>query len=414
MATPTLKTRECQQTPLQPPTYGEIITILSIDGGGIRGIIPAVILAFLEDELQTLDNNKDARLVDYFDVISGTSTGGLVTAMLTTPDPEKNNRPLFAAKDIKKFYLDNSPKIFPQTGVPFGCIGKMFKALTGPRYDGEELHKILKEKLGETKLSQTLTNVVIPTFDIKRLQPTIFSSYMVKNNANPLKDALLSDICIATSAAPTYLPPHQFKTNDSNGGEREFNLIDGGVVANNPTLMAISEVIKEMTKGDNAELHHIDYSRFLVLSLGTGEAKDEDKYDAKEAAGWGVFSWLTAGNSTPLINFFTESSSDLVDYHLDTLFQAINQKKSYFRIQDYSLEKEEASVDIATKKNLEALVQVGEELLKKPMSRVNLEIGVSELATQVTYEETLKKFAKELSRLRKTRATKVQVTGSKD
>ncbi|KAF8377522.1 hypothetical protein HHK36_030904 [Tetracentron sinense] len=81
---------------IQPPTYGNLITILSIDGGGIRGIIPGTILAYLESQLQELDG-EDARLADYFDVIAGTSTGGLLTAMLTAPDD--NNRPLFAAKN---------------------------------------------------------------------------------------------------------------------------------------------------------------------------------------------------------------------------------------------------------------------------------------------------------------------------
>ena len=107
--------------------------------------------------------------------------------------------------------------------------------MRGPKYDGNFLHSIVKEKLGDTRLHQTLTNIVIPTFDIKRLQPTIFSSYKVKNN--PLTDALLSDICIGTSAAPTYLPAHYFETKDPSGKVREFNLIDGGVAANNPVCL---------------------------------------------------------------------------------------------------------------------------------------------------------------------------------
>nr|GEZ90639.1 patatin-like protein 2 [Tanacetum cinerariifolium] len=86
--------KEGPRSPLQPPTYGNLITILSIDGGGVRGIIPSVILEFLETELQKLDG-EDARLADYFDVIAGTSTGGLVTSMLTTPDEE--GHPIFAA-----------------------------------------------------------------------------------------------------------------------------------------------------------------------------------------------------------------------------------------------------------------------------------------------------------------------------
>lgn len=124
-----------------PPSFGKRVTVLCIDGGGVRGLIPATIIAFLEAELQVsmvtwfsgwlsattsysnlnsvlflvllqkLDG-PEARIADYFDVIAGTSTGGLVTAMLTAPNKEK--RPLFAAKDIIQFYLDNSPKIFPQ------------------------------------------------------------------------------------------------------------------------------------------------------------------------------------------------------------------------------------------------------------------------------------------------------------
>ncbi|KAM0905186.1 hypothetical protein ACQ4PT_017551 [Festuca glaucescens] len=89
----------------------KLVTVLSIDGGGIRGIIPATILAFLEEELKKLDG-RDARIADYFDVVAGTSTGGLLTVMLTAPD--KNGRPLFDANDLAKFYIDESPKIFPQ------------------------------------------------------------------------------------------------------------------------------------------------------------------------------------------------------------------------------------------------------------------------------------------------------------
>ncbi|KAG6672165.1 hypothetical protein I3842_16G044900 [Carya illinoinensis] len=162
----------------QPSTnYRNLITILSIDGGGIKGIIPATILAFLESQLQEIDGDQDARLSDYFDIIAGTSTGGLVTAMLTAPD--ENNRPLFAAKDIRPFYLEHCPRIFPQERGLFGAIRKVFRSLRGPKYDGKYLHRILRKKLGEIRLRDTLTNVVIPTFDIKYMQPTIFTSYEV-------------------------------------------------------------------------------------------------------------------------------------------------------------------------------------------------------------------------------------------
>ncbi|KAJ6337850.1 hypothetical protein OIU76_007517 [Salix suchowensis] len=357
----------------------KLVTVLSIDGGGIRGIIPGTILAFLESELQKLDNDDDARLADYFDVISGTSTGGLVTAMLTAPN--ERNRPLFAAKDINAFYLDNSPKIFPQNWSPFPGASNLVKSLKGPKYDGKDLHSIVKEKLGDKRLHETLTNVVIPTFDIKYLQPTIFSSYQVTND--PSTDALLSDICIGTSAAPTYLPAHYFETKDPEGKKRDFNLIDGGVAANNPTLVAMSEVSKVINRDSSGffPIKPTDCKRFLVLSLGTGTAKIEKKYDANEAASWGVLGWLTSNNSSPLVDVFAQASSDLDDSLTGTL----------------------ASVDIATKENLENLVKVGQKLLTKPVSRVNLETGVYEPIDKLTNEEALVKFAKILSRQKQLR-----------
>ncbi|KAL7253622.1 hypothetical protein ACSBR1_008039 [Camellia fascicularis] len=380
---------------IQSEKYGELRTVLSIDGGGIRGIIPSIILNFLEAQLQKLDG-EDARIADYFDVIAGTSTGGLVTAMLTAPN--EKNRPLFAAKDIKAFYLDHCPKIFPQKRRSFANATKVIRALSGPMYDGKYLRCLLKEKLGNTRLNQTLTNVVVPTFDIKLLQPTIFSTYEVKKN--PSLNALLSDICIATSAAPTYLPPHGFETKDSSGKARQFNLVDGGVVANNPTLVAIGEVAKEINRehSDFFPIKSTNHGKFLVLSLGTGSAKKDEKYNAKEAAKWGVLGWLTNSASTPLVDVFTEASGDIMDLHISTIFQALHFENNYLRIQDDTLSGQVSSVDIATKENLEDLVKVGERLLKKPVSSVNLETSLYEPSNQGTNEEALIGLAKILSR----------------
>ncbi|KAM7510346.1 hypothetical protein LguiB_009221 [Lonicera macranthoides] len=216
-------------------TRGKMVTVLSIDGGGIKGIIPGTILAFLESKLQELDG-ADARIADYFDVVAGTSTGGLVTVMLTAPN--KDNRPIYAAKDINNFYLEHAPKIFPQQSRNnfIDSVTNLFGAMTGPKYDGVYLSSLVKDLLGDLTIKQTLADVIIPTFDIKRLQPMIFSTENAKVDA--LKDALLSDICLGTSAAPTFLPGHYFETKDANGNTRSFDLIDGGVAANNPVSIA--------------------------------------------------------------------------------------------------------------------------------------------------------------------------------
>ncbi|KAF5176403.1 Patatin [Thalictrum thalictroides] len=396
--------RSYSSTCLQPPTYGKLVTILSIDGGGIRGIIPGTILAFLESELQKLDG-EDARLADYFDVIAGTSTGGLVTAMLTAPNPD-NNRPLYAAKDITAFYLENCPKIFPQRSGRLSTVRTMIASAMGPEYDGEYLHSLLRKELGETRLSQTLTNVAIPTFDIKRLQPIIFSNFQL--TADPTLDARLSDICIGTSAAPTYLPAYYFENKDTNGNIREFNLVDGGVTANNPTLVALCELTKQIYNEDPdfLSIKPMDYGKFLVISLGTGTPKTVEKYNADMAAKWGLLGWLTAGGSSPLIDVFTQSSGDMVDYHLSVVFQALNSEQNYIRIQDDTLSVTESSTDLATTENLNALVEIGERLLKKPVTRVNLDTGGTKVcASGYSNEESLIKFAKLLSDERNYRET---------
>ncbi|XP_038978719.1 patatin-like protein 2 [Phoenix dactylifera] len=396
---------------IQAPTYGNLITILSIDGGGIRGIIPAVILSFLESELQKLDG-EDARIADYFDVIAGTSTGGLVTAMLTAPD--EDNRPLFAAKDIESFYLAESPKIFPQYGGILAPITRMVRALWGPRYNGKYLHKLIRENLGSMRLHQTLTNVVIPTFDIKRLHPTIFSSYEVKRKS--ILNAQLSDICIGTTAAPTYLPAHYFETKDAKGNVREFHLIDGGVAANNPALIAIREVTKEVHRGnpDYFPYRPMDYRKLLLISLGTGSAKVEERYTAKRASKWGVLGWLLSGGSTPLVDVFMQSSADMVDIHISVVFQALRSESNYLRIEDDTLNGTVSSVDVSTKDNLQDLVKRGEQLLKKPVSRVNLETGVFETVGngEGTNKDALRRFAKLLSHergLRESRSPHVKM-----
>ncbi|XP_014503612.1 patatin-like protein 2 [Vigna radiata var. radiata] len=387
-----------------------LVTVLSIDGGGIRGIIPGIILAFLEQELRRLDGD-DVRIADYFDVIAGTSTGGLVTAMLTAPN--QYNRPLYAAEHLKDFYLQHSPRIFPQNKWwnVIAYVVKFITTLFGPSYDGKDLHKIIRENLKETRLDQTLTNVVIPTFDIKRLQPTIFSSFQLKKR--PYLNGLLSDICIATSAAPTYLPAHYFETKTQHGHViGKFDLIDGGVAANNPTLVAMAEVSNQIShEGQVGDLkvEAMQYDRFLVISLGTGSQKQEPKYSAKEAAEWGVLSWVSTTNgSTPLIDAFTQASADMVDFHISSVFRALNSEHNYLRIQDDTLTGDSSSVDLATDDNLKKLVSVGESLLDKPVSRINLRTGLYETAgTSETNREALTRFAVRLSKQKRFRESQI-------
>jgi hypothetical protein len=97
----------------------------------------------------------------------------------------------------------------------------------------------------------------------------------------------------------------------------------------------MGEVSKEMIKGnpDFFPIKPMDYGRFLVISLGTGSHKAEEKYKATDAAKWGIMDWLTKDGSTPIIDVFSEASADMVDLHLSVVFKAFHGEKSYLRIQ---------------------------------------------------------------------------------
>ncbi|KAL6647462.1 hypothetical protein ACP70R_014899 [Stipagrostis hirtigluma subsp. patula] len=386
--------------PRSSPDKVKLVTVLSIDGGGVRGIIPATILAFLEEKLQELDG-PNARIADYFDVVAGTSTGGLLTTMLTAPD--KSGRPLFAAKDLAQFYIDHSPKIFPQKNWILSKVAGALRMVSGPKYNGKYLHSLLRQYLGDMRLDRTLTNVVIPTFDIAYLQPTIFSSFELKHR--PSENALLADIAIGTSAAPTFFPAHYFETKDGNGETRAFNLVDGGLAANNPTLCAMSQVSQDIILGNDYffPVKPVDYGKFMVISIGCGSNR-KISYSAKAAAKWGIFNWLIKDGTAPIVDMFNSASADMVDIHLCVLFRALRSSQNYLRIQYDQLTGSAGSIDDCSKENMDKLVEIGKELLSKNVSWVDLETGRNvEVPGEGTNAEKLTKFAKQLSEERRRR-----------
>nr|CAB3491766.1 unnamed protein product [Digitaria exilis] len=446
--------------PLPPAQQERVLTVLSVDGGGIRGLVPATILARLEAFLQEKDG-PDARIADYFDVIAGTSTGGLIAAMLSAPGMDK--RPLFAAKDINQFYLDNGPKIFPQKGgwIPGFIQNTWDKVRGGPKYDGKFLHEKIKSLLKDTKVADTLSNVVLPTFDVKRMQPILFNSFEAEREAH--KNARLVDVCIATSAAPTFLPAHGIKTNGSGGEPHQFELVDGGVAANNPTMVAMSLVSREMLRlrkqllGEGRDINLVQggavrrqkkgsdtgvtidnsdnptmaamatmiameeqnphlrmskqhdaqasvYKNILVLSVGTGTSKKAHMYTAAECNKWSLLNWLTKDGFNPLIDFFFDASADMVDIHAEVLFELLGVEDHYLRIQTDTLTGDAASVDCATEKNMKDLIKIGNDMLKEKVSRMNIHTGEYEPKDGgSTNEVALKNLAEKLSMERKLR-----------
>ncbi|KAG7536590.1 Patatin-like phospholipase domain [Arabidopsis suecica] len=193
-------------------------------------------------------------------------------------------------------------------------------------------------------------------------------------SVDPRLNVKLSDICIGTSAAPYYLPPYKFPENDE---MRTFNLIDGGVTANDPTLVGMTAMSRKsiINHPDMDGFKPLEYDRYLVISIGTGSAKREEYYSAIEAAKWGFENWAFnwKHKTTPILDIILESSRDMVQYHTSVLFQALESEDNYLRIDADTLKKDEVFMDDAKTLNLENLKNIGEKLLDTNVVRMNLD-----------------------------------------
>lgn len=316
--------------------------ILSIDGGGIRGIIPGEVLVALEEKLQKLSKNNDARIADYFDLIAGTSTGGILTCIYLCPD-KKNKRPRFTAKQAVDLYFERGDEIFD---VPFFRRLWNVGGVLEEKYPADGLEEALKDYFGDTKLSQLLKPTLIPAYDIRRREGKFFTQ--IDASRSEADDFLVSDVCRATSAAPTYFEPALIKSL----GKISYPLVDGGVFANNPALCAYAEARNLPGKPKAADM--------AILSLGTGTA--EKAYYYKDAKGWGKAGW-----AIPIIDIMMGGVSETVDYQLRMIYDAVGKKNQYLRLQvDMRRSPGSANeMDNATVENLNLLRELGREAAKK-------------------------------------------------
>ena len=283
----------------QAPT--DRFRILSVDGGGMRGLIPALVIADLEDRLQA-EAGPDARVADYFHMFAGTSTGGLVALSLTVPDlPEHPDRPLIDAKTLADLYTADGPKIFHRS------FWRKLRTLWGfiaPKYGSRPLEDAVERRLGdEAKLADALRELVVVAYDMTDREPYFFKRWRARGDDS--RNRPLVDAALATSAAPTYFPSHEV---DGHA------LVDGGVFAANPTIAAIVEALKRRSD----EPHDLSPDDLLVVSIGTG--LHETHYSQSEVSGWGKLGWvLPKDGEPPILATVLGGASDGVDHWSQTL-----------------------------------------------------------------------------------------------
>ena len=228
--------------------------ILSLDGGGIKGIFPAGILTFLEENC--LDGQP---IGDYFDLITGTSTGGILALGLGAG---------LSARALLDLYVNEGHRVFPPRQRRKGL--KLWRRLLRNRYDRTALDELLRHTLGSKTLRDSRYRLLIPATEARHGDPAVFKTphhpgYYLDG------EKPMVEVAAATSAAPTYLEPVL---------QDGYILLDGGIWANNPTMMGLVEALT---------CFRVERENVLVLSLGCGQ--DGFRINPKQAAGAGQYQW---------------------------------------------------------------------------------------------------------------------------
>lgn len=317
-------------------------SILSLDGGGIRGLMTAIWLKRLEDKLER-------PIHEFFDLVAGTSTGALLACGISKGIP---------IEKIIELYVERGKEVFPSAASRlWNRATRIFSdGTSAPKYDGAGLEKALKDVFKTTLFSNL------------KIKPTLVTSYdvfgreaIVFKNTKPEHQSLrVWEICKASAAAPTYFPAHIMQVSGS-----DLPLIDGGVVANNPTACAIAEGARINQK--LAKEQRVEMVDFLVASFGTGESIR--RISPEEAKEWGAMEW-----AIPLIDVLFDGSADSVDYISSQLISPGN----YFRFQT-RLDEAYDDLDNADKTNVQALVRLANQYIDSTEGRNKLDDLVAKL-----------------------------------
>ena len=314
---------------------GRPIRILSIDGGGIRGIIPGQVLIALEKRLKELSDDPSARVGDYFDLIAGTSTGGILTCLYLCPDPKRPGRPRFSAEEAVALYFERGAKIFD---IPIWHKIATAGGISDEKYPASGLEQAARDYLGELKLSELIRPCLVTAYDITRRRTFFFTQHDAKRT--PSRDFFVRDVARATSAAPTFFECARVTSLSGVG----YPMVDGGIFANNPTLCAYAEA-RTMGCPSAREM--------AILSLGTGDSQKQYDYDS--AKDWGALGWIR-----PVLDIMMSGVAETVDYQLRQMYDAVKAPERYRRIQA-KLGAEHADMDNAERQNLAYLKELGIE-----------------------------------------------------
>ena len=315
------------------------VRVLSIDGGGVRGIIPSKELAWIEEKTHR-------RVSDLFDLIVGTSTGGIGALALTVPESEGSSKPKFSASQLVDLYKTKAMQVFPQPSWwsrPFSLIWDVER----PEYNPSGLISVMNEYCGDTLLKDALTEVIIPSQEITESKPWYFQRSIARLDPT-LSSLKMVDVIRSGTAAPTYFPPNPMTL-----GGTPYAFVDGGVCVNTPSVTAFTEA-KNLFKMEDC----------IVVSLGTGTCTEKIPYDGSN--NWGLAKWAPR-----IVNLFMQSQSELAHKQMQTLMPGVGNKQSYFRFQT-EIPLKNVAMDNASKENMLELEEIAETLIEDQSDQLNL------------------------------------------
>ena len=263
--------------------------ILSLDGGGIRGAATTQFLTHVEKALQSTYQKSLRDCVDFY---AGTSTGSLIALALATTDMDMQTiNQLYSYGNAKKIFIKNRG-LFEVDGI------------NAPKYEAKGKTVTLKKYLGNARIKDVPEgkHILAVTYGIEKRRP-----YVIKSTEDEFQNLLSYQVADASSAAPTYFPTQDMKLPPDN---EQGWLIDGGVIANNPTMCAIAEACRLWPESPRR-----------VLSVGTGTRTR--KINGPESQQWGALQWMLKGCIIDVL-----SDEKVVGYQAIT----ISPQGSYIRV----------------------------------------------------------------------------------
>ena len=287
------------------------IRILSVDGGGVRGIVPAVVLEYIENRIIEVTKNPAARLSDFLDFTAGTSTGSIISSMIIIPND--CGKPKYKMEDIVKAYFELADVVFKKD---FWRNVKTLWGLFGPKYSNKYIENELLKKLDHWKMKDLLKPCAFTGYDIAKRRPNIYTN---RDESRKYEDYFVKDIIRGSTSIPAYFEPAYFRD-----GIDINTIVDGGVFANNPALVAFIEAGK--TPEILNKFKNVSPENTLLLSFGTSKYKPKE-YTFNQTKRWGMAKWLT-----PILDILLQGMSEITQYEMEIIFKSYNAGNNFIRI----------------------------------------------------------------------------------